>query len=69
MKNPQGQPPKTASDLYARRPGMPRFAIEIPATLLCKVERIAKGNKRSRNAEIWALLEESTTAREKTVDV
>lgn len=60
-----GQPPKAAGDLYARKAGMPRFAIEIPASLLRKVERLAKSDRRSRNAEIWALLEEAVEARQK----
>lgn len=60
-----GRPAKPAVDLYARKPGMPRFPIEIPERLLLKIQRLAESDKRSRNAEIWALLEEAVAAREK----
>lgn len=60
-----GKPAKSAADLAARVPGMPRFSVEVPAPLLKRVDTAAKRNDRSRNAEVRVLLAEALDARKR----
>jgi metal-responsive CopG/Arc/MetJ family transcriptional regulator len=44
---------------------MPRFSIEMPASLLRRIDAASKRNLRSRNAEVRVLLGEALDARKR----
>lgn len=60
-----GKPAKSAADVAARVPGMPKFSLEMQEQLLARVDVAAAGDARRRNGEIRVLLAEALDARDR----
>ena len=59
------KPAKPASELAGPRNGVVRWSQQAPTELVERIEREAAEDRRSRNGEVLALIEEALSARDR----